>query len=107
MLTKYKHVVIEEFLGAPAPEETARIERTLGVALPQEFIAFLNVANGGSLEYLIRVPPTSDGEEMLFGQVFYTGTDRGHGTFLAETQLHRAGMNIPHKVLPFARDGGG
>ena len=107
MLTPYKHVVIDETKGAPSPEDVARIEQTLGVALPQDFFEFLNVANGGSLEYLIRVPPTPDGEEMLFGQILYAGRDRGYDTFLGEIELHRQSLNIPPEVLPFARDGGG
>jgi cell wall assembly regulator SMI1 len=111
MLTRYKHVVIEDFQGPPDVHEVQAIEQELGVALPSSFRQFLDVANGGTLEYSVRVPPTPDGEEMLFGMLFQAGRDRsdeyGYGTLIGEARDHRRFIGIPKEVLPFAQDGGG
>jgi len=110
VLAKYKHIVIQNPTGPPDASELAVIERELGVALPPSFVDFLRVANGGSPEYSINVPPGPDGEELMFCDLFVAGKDRdgeyGAGTLLGEIREHRNLYNIPVEVLPFARDGG-
>lgn len=110
MLTTYKHVVIEDCKGRPDAQEVEAIEQELGASLPSSFRQFLDVANGGRLEYSVRVPPTPDGEELLFGQLFLAGKDRngeyGDGTMIGELRSHRRFLGIRKGVLPFSRDGG-
>jgi hypothetical protein len=110
MLTIYKHVVIQDYKGPPDPHEIDAVETELGTTLPDGYRQFLEIANGGTLEYCIRVPATADGEEMMFCDLFYPGKDRhggyGDGTLIGEIQNHRRFISIPKSVLPFARDGG-
>ena len=110
MLAKYKHIVIQNPTVPPDVSEIAAIERELGVALPASFVDFLQIANGGSPEYSIKVPPGPEGEEMMFCDLFTAGKDRngdyGVDTLLGEIRQHRNLYNIPVEILPFARDGG-
>lgn len=110
MPTTYRHIVIEGTKGPPEAAEVEAIEQELGAALPLSFRQFLEVANGSTLEYSVRVSPTPDGEELLFGQLFQAGKDSngeyGSGTLIGEARNHRSFIGIPKAVLPFARDGG-
>ncbi len=114
MLTRYKHIVIEDFKGPPDLREFEAIEQELGAALPSSFRQFLEVANGGTLKYSVLVPllPNGDREpmfdEMTFCNLFYAGRDHngeyGDGTLIGEVRSHRHSKIIPEKVLPFAQD---
>ena len=110
MLTTYKNIVIEDAKGPPEAAEIAAIEKSLGAALPSSFRQFVDVANGGRMAYSVRVPPTPDGEELLFGDLFLAGKDAAgrydEGTMMGESYNHRSILGIPDAVLPFARDGG-
>ena len=110
MFTRYKHLAIDDFAGKPTPSEIEAIERKLEAKLPPDFVAFLDVANGGYLDYCIRVPPSPEGEVLSFCGLYSTKPDSnghyGHETFLGEIEFERRYKNIPKGVLPFARDGG-
>jgi hypothetical protein len=111
MITHYKHLKIVNFAGTPSNKEIKAIEAQLGTALPDDFRAFVEVANGGYLPYLINVPPTPDGEPIGFCSVFSTKPNKlnefGYRTFIGELRAIPKRFEIPKKVLPFATDGGG
>ncbi len=107
MSEKFIHLEIEGAKGAPEPQEIEAIESLLGVRLPQDFLDFLEIANGGHLDYCIRIPPD---DELSFYQLYRAGKDDngdyGWETLIGEIKVERQSKNIPREVLPFARDGG-
>ncbi len=106
--SRFRHLAIERQQSPPEASEIEAIEALLGASLPDSFRAFLDVANGGSLEYVIDVPLGGGGtESMSFGGLFSTrnGTFCDE-TFLGEIRSERERTKIPLGVLPFARDGG-
>ena len=109
-LTHYRHLVIQGFVGEPTGAELELIEQELGTSLPDDFVKYLRVANGGSTEYAARVPPP-DGEWIGMSSLFSTRPDKygkySYETFLGEIFTARETQGIPTEVLPFARDGGG
>ncbi len=108
MSGKFDHLEIEGAKDAPTPQEIEEIESLLGAKLPQDFLDFLEIANGAYLNACIRIPP--DDEELSFCTVYQTGKDEsgsyGYETFIGEIQMERQHKNTPKEVLPFARDGG-
>ncbi|HTN75168.1 MAG TPA: SMI1/KNR4 family protein [Pirellulaceae bacterium] len=107
--SRYRHLAIDRAKPAPTAAQLAAIERLLGAKLPSSFCEFLQVANGGYLEYMIDIP-LDDGksEPLSFGSVFCA--DEGDfldGTFRGEINSSREYQKVPTGVLPFARDGGG
>lgn len=48
------------------PEEVSALEGEIGCPIPPAYRSFLEVANGGTLVYSVRVPPGSDGEPISF-----------------------------------------
>ena len=108
MSGKFEHREIEGGKGAATPQEIEDIESLLGEKLPEDFLDFLEIANGAYLNACIRIPP--DDEELSFCTIYQTGKDesRGYGyeTFIGEIQMERQHKNTPKEVLPFARDGG-
>jgi cell wall assembly regulator SMI1 len=98
-----------EFLAdspAPTDQQLTAIERQLGAKLPQDFKAFLRVANGVYLDYSIEVPTPSGPEWFCFCNTFSTFGD-GDDTFLGELAALRRLRDLPPRVLPFARADGG
>jgi hypothetical protein len=90
------------------------LERELGRAIPPAYRRFIEVANGGSLPYSVRVPPGPQGEPTNFSDLYRLGRDRdgGYGfgsllgeyRFLPETELAE---HLPvATLLPVARTGG-
>ncbi|MGI4789400.1 MAG: SMI1/KNR4 family protein [Janthinobacterium lividum] len=108
--TTFRHLVIEDARVPVDVDEIAAIEAELGAVLPSSFLDFLNAASGGTVEYSVRIPPTSEGDEMMFCDIFHAGRDRqgehGDGTLVGEIRGHRRFLGLPPGVLPFARDGG-
>ena len=107
--TRFRHLAIEGAKPAPTQAQFAAIEQLLGARLPAPFREFLQVANGGYLEYVIDVP-TGDGksEELSFCSIFSAEDgDFCDETFVGEIRSAREYQKIPPGVLPFARDGGG
>jgi hypothetical protein len=98
-------------------EEARVLEEEIGRSLPPEYLAFLEVANGGSLEYVIRVP---SGEALGFSTLYRLGRDDsdeyGPGTLLGSYRrlpgtvfaeiLAAEGLAV-RSLLPVARNGGG
>ena len=107
--SQFRHLAIERAMPAPTTAEIEAIETLLGAKLPATFRSYLEVANGGYLEYAINVD-TGDGriESISFCGLFRTGAgDFSDETFVGELRSCREFMKIPAGVLPFARDGGG
>ena len=108
MSEKFEHLEIEGAKDVPTLQEIEDVESLLGAKLPQDFLDFLEVANGAYLNGCIRIPP--DDEELSFCSVYHTGKDDdgryGYETFIGEIQMERQHKNTPREVLPFARDGG-
>lgn len=103
----FKHLKIKNTNEPPTLEEIKEIEEYLGAKLPQDFLDFLNVANGGYINYSIDI----DGEPISFCSIHRTGKNQngeyGYGTFIGEMLFDRENViSIPEKVLPFALDGG-
>lgn len=111
MLTRYRNLVISGFAGKPTKVELTEIEHKLGTRLPEDFVEFLNVANGGDTEFSVKVPPAPEGEPIGFSRLNSTKPNQqgeyGSETFIGAIELARQFQNIPHKVLPLADDGGG
>jgi cell wall assembly regulator SMI1 len=111
MDTNYRHLTIFDYDGPPTQSEINSIEMLLGTSLPPEFKAFLDLANGGYIPYLVNVPPSADGEPMAFSVIFSTKPDQrgefGYDTFIGEIENARRVFRLPHAVLPFSHDGGG
>src|SRR5687768_3529763 len=80
--TRYRHLAIERARPAPTAAQLRAVEDLLGAKLPHSFREFLQVANGGYIEYLIDVP-TGDGttEPISPGGIF----SADEGTFGDET----------------------
>ena len=107
--SRYKHLAIEEAKPAPTEDELAAIETLLGCPLPNSFKDYLDVANGGYLDYIIDAP-TGNGETepLSFSRLFSTQEDTlGSRTFVSEIHAQRDHTEIPKCVLPFAEDGMG
>lgn len=72
------------------------------------FLEFLQVANGGEIDYYCDVPDGRGGfEQMSFPGIF--NADEGDfcdETLVGEIRAARKHMDMPQKILPFARDGG-
>lgn len=106
---RYKHLAIEWSKGPPEPAEVALVERKLGRPLPADFREFLDVASGGSCDYLISVPVTPEGEDMFFPGIFHCGKNRrgeyAEGTLYWELEAERQSKSLPRGVLPFAHSG--
>jgi hypothetical protein len=109
--SKYRHVVIADYLGAPDAECTASLEASLMTRLPKSFREFLDVANGGEMDfYYVDI----DHPEMKVPRSFsilYGSKPRRPGSpfgvFEHEIKLSREAAQLPPQVLPFARDNSG
>jgi SMI1-KNR4 cell-wall len=97
------------------PEEIGVLEREIGQAIPRAYRSFLEVANGGILEYSTHVPPRPAGDPVSFSDLHRLGSDQhgeyGWGTLVGEYR------ELPHSwlaqhlsvatLLPIACTGGG
>ena len=108
MSGKFGYLEIEGAKNKPTLQEIEDIESLLGAKLPQDFLDFLEIANGAYLDYCVHIPP--DNEELSFCTVYQTGKDDnglyGYETFIGEIEMQRQHKNTPKEILPFARDGG-
>ncbi|MCE9547334.1 MAG: SMI1/KNR4 family protein [Planctomycetia bacterium] len=106
---RFRHLAIERAKPAPTAAQLAAIEELLGASLPPTFREFLQVANGGYLEYFIDVPWGEGKSEPLSFCSFFSA-DEGDfcdETLIGEIRSAREYQNVPSGVLPIARDGGG
>ena len=107
--TRFRHLAIERAQPAPSKEQLAAIESLIGAPLPASFREFLQVANGGYLEYVFDVP-LGDGKSEPLSFCSILSAEEGDfcdETFVGEIRSCREYQKTPPGVLPFARDGGG
>lgn len=107
--SRFRHLAIEGAEPAPTEGELRAVESLLGARLPESFRDFLQVANGGNVEYVIDVPlGNGNTEPLCFCGVFSCRQGKFcDETFVGEIRAGREYTKIPPGVLPFARDGGG
>jgi hypothetical protein len=108
MLVAYKHIAIDNPAGPPTDDELAGIEALIGRKLPQSYLDFLAVANGGYIDYIIEIDQEGIVEAMSFCSVYSTHPKNGtfgEGSVIGEIQRERTIRVIPATVLPFAGDG--
>jgi hypothetical protein len=97
------------------PEEVSALEGEIGQPIPPAYRNFLEVANGGTLLYSVRVPPGPEGEPISFCDLYRLGRveDGAYGwaTLLGEYRWlpHSwlAGHLPMRTLLPIACTGGG
>lgn len=95
------------------PDELRALEGEAG-QLPSEYRTFIELANGGRLEYDIRVPPSDTGEAIGFTELYQVGRDQrgeyGYGTLLGEYRRRNDWWLAEHVsmewMLPIARTAG-
>jgi hypothetical protein len=111
---QYRGLVIFGPFEPVDPQEISALEREVGQTIPLAYRAFLDVANGGTLPYSVRVPPGPQGEPISFSDLYRLGRDR-HGEYGWETLLGEyrrlpqswlAGHLPVATLLPVARTGG-
>lgn len=109
--SKYRDVVITNYLGKPDAECIAALEATLMTRLPASFRAFLDVANGGELDcYYVDVAHPQMTVPRSFSVLYGTRPRRPgspFGVFDHEIRLSREAAQLPPQVLPIARDNSG
>jgi SMI1 / KNR4 family (SUKH-1) len=114
LVRRYRGRIIFGPFAPVHPEEIGALEADLGQPIPPAYRSFLEVANGGALEYSVRVPPGPGGEPISFCDLYRLGRDEhseyGWGTLVGEYR------QLPHSwlaehlpvatLLPIARTGG-
>jgi hypothetical protein len=111
---QYRGRVVFSPFSPVDPEEVNALESELEQAIPTAHRSFLEVANGGTLPYSVRVPPGPQGEPVSFPELYRLGRDQhggyGWGTLLGEyrwLQPTWLGQHLPAAtLLPIARTGG-
>lgn len=112
---RYQGLVIFGPFNPVHPEEIRALESEIGQAVPLAYRRFLEVANGGTLQYSVRVPPGPEGEPIGFSDLHLLGRDQhgeyGWGTLLGEYRRLPQSWLAEHlpvaSLLPIARTGGG
>jgi hypothetical protein len=115
LMRRYRGRVIFGPFVPVDPGEVTALEAAIGRPLPADYRAFLDAANGGRLEYAIRLPASAGGEVLGFTDVHQVGRDQrgeyGYGTLLGEYRRHAesaaVGQLPVEDLLPIAVDGGG
>ena len=106
---QYLDFTIYQPQEAPTEAEIDEIEKLLGAKIPDDFLDFLNHANGGSMNYCIEVREVKD--TLSFCSIFSSKKLKNYGhpyeTFIYEILQSRKNLKTPKEVLPFAVDGGG
>ncbi len=95
--------------------ELDALEYEVGCRLPNSYREFITLANGGTLEYGVRVPPDGNGEVVSFEDLYRVGGDDsgeyGPGTLIGEYRRRHDWWLAEHvameHLLPIARGGGG
>jgi hypothetical protein len=109
--SKFRHVVITDYLGPPDAECTASLEAMLMTRLPKSFREFLEVANGGEMDfYYVDVDHPEMKVPRSFSILYGSRPRRAgspYGMFEHEIKLSREAAQLPPQVLPFARDNSG
>lgn len=110
MTSRYLHLEIDSPMAPPSAAELVALEDALGVPLPADFLAFLNVANGGRLDYSIDLPVPEDRRAICFYNLYSTRPPRpgraSPGRMLFELEGERTHKGVAREMLPFASDDG-
>lgn len=102
MYTKYRNIIIENADKPPSNDEIKEIEKILNAKIPEDFLEFLKVGNGGDIEYhLFDVPLEPHSQTTMFSPIYSTKKS-SHNDFLYELKSHKERFQIPEKVLPIA-----
>jgi hypothetical protein len=96
----------------PDPDDLAELESVVGVRLPTPYREFLQVANGGRLDYAVRLPAEAGGEILTFWELYRLGAGepgmKGFGTLLGEygtrNELWISEFTSLQHMLPIADD---
>ncbi|MEO1290208.1 MAG: SMI1/KNR4 family protein, partial [Chloroflexota bacterium] len=108
MYKLYKDFVIENPEDPPTHDEVKAIEKAVKAKLPEDFLEFLNVANGASLDgYYFVATLKPQPETINLSQIL--STRKASRSFLSELEFQTRSQNayqIPEKVLPIALCGG-
>lgn len=75
---EYRGLVVFGPFEPVDPPEISALQSEIGQAIPPAYRAFLEVANGGTLPYSVRVPSGPRGELISFSELYRLGRDR-HG----------------------------
>ncbi|UMP05394.1 SMI1/KNR4 family protein [Amycolatopsis sp. EV170708-02-1] len=113
LMRRYRgRVMFGPFTGVH-PDELRALEGEIG-RLPDDYRAFIGLANGGRLEYDIRVPPGDAGEVVGFTELYQVGRDQrgeyGYSTLLGQCRRRKDWWLAEHIsmewLLPIAGSGG-
>jgi hypothetical protein len=104
--SQYRHLAIERAEPPPTRYEVLRLQWLLGARLPTSYLAFLEVGNGGEVDYVVDVPLPSGGHETLSFSSFFSTHGTTFGSLVFEAKAAREHAKAPKGVLPIARDGG-
>jgi len=111
MLTQYRHLAIDDYAGPVDDGVFYELEKLLAVPLPPEFVDFLKVAHGGSMDFYQIDVPIGEGAEktepMGFSAIYRLNGGRTNHNLLYEIEQERANRQTPKEVVPFACNGGG
>ncbi|GAA2115391.1 SMI1/KNR4 family protein [Actinomadura alba] len=106
----YRNLMVFGPFQPVRPDDLAELKSAIDGPLPGSYGEFIEVANGGSLQYSVRIPPHPEGEPILFGNLLsvagvLTDYRRLPKTVFAEAF---ATMGVAAgSLLPIAQDGGG
>ncbi|WP_018693365.1 SMI1/KNR4 family protein [Algicola sagamiensis] len=108
MMTQYRHIMIEDFDGSPTQCEIAAIQFAFGKKLPDSFLDFLAVANGGYLDYIFVKEAGVTDKIRPICSIFTTRSDGRQSQFsdhfLFELEYAQQTYQLEKFILPFARD---
>nr|AGC71470.1 hypothetical protein [uncultured bacterium A1Q1_fos_91] len=104
--SRYRHLAIERAEPPPTRVELLRLQWFLGARLPASYRAFLEVGNGGEVDYVVDVPLACGGHESLSFSSFFSTHGTTFGSLLFEAKAAREYAKAPKGVLPIARSGG-
>jgi hypothetical protein len=110
----YRGLVLWGRFEPVARADFRHVRRVVGSRLPEEYRRFIEVANGGTLNYSVDLPPGGASEPITFSAL-YTITansagDFSGGTVIGEWRPAGSGYvapGFPADALPIARDGSG
>lgn len=108
----YRDKVIFGPFSDPDPDELAELETVVRVRLPTPYRAFLQVANGGRLDYHVRLPAEAGREVIPFWHLYRLGAGdpakKGFGTLPGEygnrNSLWISEFASLERMLPIADD---
>lgn len=105
MHKEYQGIVVNNPHDKPTSKEISEIEQKIGIKLPQQFLRFLNIANGAEVSlYEISLPNYSIAIEPQ--AIFTTKADIkptfGNFAFMIDF-LQDSYIELPKRILPFMK----